>query len=341
MLPTYQSFRGGLLGYIPFSIGDLLYVCVGFGVISAIIRWIYYAIKFGLYTAEIAASLLNAVNTVLFVYLVFITSWGANYYKPALTKFWGLEDRETQKLREQDDPAAQKKLRARDSVALVAFDLFLINKLNELAPYYTTLSFHEINERGGDYFRNYTSSKVNGRGLWIKSSLFSYFIERLGIDGYYNPFTGEGQVNTDLPMFVMPFVACHEMAHQAGIAAEGDANLVSYTLCTTAGDTSFRYSAYLNIWMYTNNRVSRRDSVFAHKLEAKLNKLTLAQLDTMEQLSEKYHNQFANYSSKLYDSYLKMEDQKKGIRSYGDVAISAWQVEQRRKKGTSGVIDLP
>jgi len=337
----YQSLRGSLFGYIPFSIGDLLYVAGGIAITAAIIRWIYYAIKFGLYTAEIASALLNIANTTLFVYFVFIASWGANYYKAPLSVYWGLEDSDTRKLRDQDDEAAHKALRAKDSTALVTFDLFLIDKLNKLAPYYSTLSFGEINQRGSDYYRTYTSSKVKDRGLWVKPSLFGYFIERLAIEGYYNPFTGEGQVNTDLPAFIMPFVACHEMAHQAGIAAEGDANLVSYTLCTTAADTSFQYSAYLNIWIYTNNRLYARDSAFAHKLESKLNKLTLTQLDTLEQLSKKYHNEMARYSNKLYDGYLKMENQKKGVRSYGDVAISAWQVEQRRKKGMVGAIDLP
>ncbi len=337
----YQSFRGAIFGYIPFSIGDLLYIVAVIALISAVIRWIYYAIKFGLLTAEIASSLLNIVNTILFVYLVFIASWGANYYKAPLAVYWGLEDSDTRKLREQDDDEAHKALRVKDSAALVAFDIFLVDKINKLAPYYSTLSFREINERGGDYYRNYTSSKVKDRGLWIKPSLYGYFIERLAIEGYYNPFTGEGQVNTDLPAFIMPFVVGHEMAHQAGIAAEGDANLVSYTLCTTAPDTSFMYSAYLNIWIYTNNRVFARDSAFAKKLENKLNKLTLTQLDTLEELSKKYHNDMARYSSKIYDTYLKMEDQKRGVRSYGDVAISAWQVEQRRKKGMVGAIDLP
>ena len=338
----YQSFRGALLGHIPFSIGDVLYVLAGFAAIRAVVLWITYVFKFGLYTAEIAASLLNTINTLLFVYLLFIISWGANYYKASLSKYWSLEDNATLKLREKnDDPERMKALRARDSMTLVAFDLFLIDKLNKLAPYYAPLSFNEINKRAGDYYRAYTSSKIKGRGLYVKSSLFSYFIARLGVDGYYNPFTGEGQVNADLPSFIMPFVVCHELTHQAGIAAEGDANLMSYTLCTTTDDTAFKYSAYLNIWMYTNNRVYARDSALARKLEHKLNEFTTAHLDTMEQLSQKYHNEMARYSSKLYDSYLKMEDQKEGIRSYGDVAISAWQVELRRKKGNKGVIDIP
>jgi hypothetical protein len=115
----YQTLRGRLFGYIPFSIGDLLYLLGGFAIVSAIVRWVYYAIKFGLYTAEIAASVLNTVNTVLFVYLLFIISWGGNYYKPPLSEYWGLEDRGAQKNREQEDPAARKTRQVKDSAAIV------------------------------------------------------------------------------------------------------------------------------------------------------------------------------------------------------------------------------
>jgi len=337
----YQTFRGNLFSHISFSIGDLLYLFAGLGLLFTIGRWIYSAIKFGLYTAEIAASLLNIVNTVLFIYLIFIISWGGNYYKPSLSKYWGLEDSYTRKLREKDDPEQRRIFRIKDSVALVEFDLFLIGKLNELAPYYSPLSFNEINKRSGNYYSTYTDNRVRESGLWTKPSLFNHLIERMGVDGYYNPFTGEGQVNTELPSFIMPFVVCHEIAHQAGIAAEGDANLLSYTLCTTTNDTTFKYSAYLDIWIYTNNRIYARDSLLAHRLEDRLNGLTAAHLDTLEQLSYKYHNDFARYSNKLYDGYLKMQNQKEGVRSYGDVAISAWQVEQIRKNGSKGVIELP
>ena len=46
--------------------------------------------------------------------------------------------------------------------------------------------------------------------------------------GYYNPFTGEAQVNTNVPAFVIPFTTCHEMAHQIGYASESEASFVGF-----------------------------------------------------------------------------------------------------------------
>ena len=33
----------------------------------------------------------------------------------------------------------------------------------------------------------------------------------MGFSGYYNPFSGEAQVNTTIPRFVQPFTTCHEI----------------------------------------------------------------------------------------------------------------------------------
>ncbi len=328
----FQTFRIILLGWLPLSIGDVLYVLGGLMLLITIVRWIRFVVKFGTYKSELAASVLNTINTVLFVYCLFSIGWGANYAKAPLRDYWGL------KTPLQQDRAERRKT---DSIALIAFNQFLVDKLNSCAPAYRTLSFAEINARSKRYYRTLTNSNVRMHGLDVKRSLFGYFMERMAIDGYYNPFTGEGQVNSNVPRFMMPFTVCHEMAHQAGIAAEGDANLMAYALGTATNDTAFNYSAYLNIWLYANTRLYRRDSVSAKKFEAQLNQLTKAHIDTLEELSKKYNNEVSMYGTELYDGYLKMQNQKEGIRSYGNVASSAWQLELQRRDGKRGVISVP
>lgn len=317
----FQSFRGIILGFLPISIGDLLYVAGGAALLVTIIRWGYYVSKFSRLKLQLASSVLNTVNAALFVYLFFVWGWGANYYKQPLGKSWGLYS-------SVDGSIAEK--RRNDSVQLVAFDSFLVNKLNAYASHYRYLSLKEINKRTQLYYQTYTDSKVSNYGLGLKPTLFNYFLERTGVEGYYNPFTGEGQISTTLPGFIMPFVVCHEIAHQAGIAAEGDANLMAYALGTMANDSTFNYSSYLSIWLYANRRLYRRDSALALAFEHQLNPLTIAQLDTLDQISKQYDNDVARYSSDLYDDYLKMQQQKEGLRSYGNMVSSAWQLELRR-----------
>lgn len=328
----FQSVRGWWFGLFPFSLGDIIYVAAGMAVLVSIARWLAWLIGPQQCGERFRRSFLHLINTVLFVYLFFIVGWGANYYKPSVTRYW--------KLREDDSVMAhlsRAELKQKIKNDLTAFDSFLVDRINIYAPHYCHLSFGEINELTKKYYALYTDSKVKEHGLGIKPTFFGWFMERLGVEGYYNPFTGEGQVNRNLPSFILPFLISHEVAHQAGIAAEGDANLVAYALCTASPDSTFRYSAYLEIWLYTNRRLYYRDSVTALRLEDKLNSLTTAHLDTLEQLARKYDNDYARYSSKVFDTYLKMQDQKEGIRSYSNVAASAWKLEQRKMNGQKDI----
>ena len=86
----YQTLRGCLFGSIPFSLGDILYVIAGLGLLILIIRWLINLIRFGQTMGELTAAGLKLVNTVLAVYLLFLISWGANYYKPPLSELWEL-----------------------------------------------------------------------------------------------------------------------------------------------------------------------------------------------------------------------------------------------------------
>lgn len=321
-----QSLRGYVFWLVPFSIGDVIYFGVGVSLLVLVIRWIYYLLNLSVYKRLLGHSVLRNVNRALAIYLLFLVGWGANYYKPTLAESWGLKDPQSREI---------------DSIQLVAFNQFLVERLNALAPWYRHMDQELVNNKAKGYYLAYTDCKVAAYGLHIKPTLFGYFMERLAIEGYYNPFTGEGQINESLPGFIRPFIVCHEMAHQAGIAAEGDANLVAYALSTSASDSSFGYSGYLNIWLYAHNRLYGRDTALAGRSIRQLNPLTQAHIDTLRQLSKKYQNQMARYSSELFDQYLRMQNQEEGIKSYANVTFSAWQLEQQRVSRGNKKITIP
>ena len=321
----FQSFRGRIFGTTPFSLGDIIYVIMGLSLLVTLLKWVAWLLSVRECREKFGISFFQVLNNALFLYLFFIFGWGANYYKSTLPKSWGLvpTDSFLQQL-------SREEFKQMVKTDLMTFDTFLVRRINDYAPHYRAYPLDTINRRAITYYQQHTDSRVKESGLGIKPTFFGYFMERLGIEGYYNPFTGEGQINDKLPSFVLPYLISHEMAHQAGIAAEGDANLMAYALCTATDDSSFRYSAYLQIWLYTNRRLYYRDSTAALGLEKQLNKLTLAHLDTLEEINKKSDNEYARYSSDLFDSYLKMNDQKEGIQSYGNITATAWRLEQKR-----------
>ena len=321
-----QSFRMLFLGFIPISMGDIIYFLWGVSILVTIIRWVYYISNFTTKKIKLAYSFLSVLTSLAAIYFTFLLGWGINYYKEPLAKNWGLQLKNNKPL---------------DSTALISFNKFLTDKLNTTAENYKPFTLSEINNFSKYYYAKLSDCKIRTSGLDVKPTLYGYFMERVGIEGYYNPFTGEGQINGNLPAFLLPFTLCHEMAHQAGIAAEGDANLMSYAICTACENTTFKYSAYLNIWIYANHRLARRDSNLAKGFELQLNSLTRKHLDTIELLSIKYQNIAAHYSSDAYDNYLKMNKQKDGIKSYGSVTGNAYRLEQKRNKNSKTTIHIP
>jgi hypothetical protein len=255
---------------------------------------------------------------------LFFIGWGGNYYKPSLTTYWDLDKR-----------------KSNEDSAIIGFDRFLVGKINEYAVHYEGLPFRVTDKRARQYYKDYTDRRTRLLGVNTKPSIFGYLMQHLGIQGYYNPFTGEAQVNRFLPSFMLPYVVCHEMAHQAGIAAEDDANLLAYVLSTRVDDTAFRYSAYFNLWLYTNSRLRMQDSTMANMFKQQLNPLSQRHLDTLRDIRRRYSSELSEYSGQLYDGYLKLHHQKDGIRSYNRVSASAWAWEQLRDSVKEPAIIIP
>ncbi|MBS1615754.1 MAG: DUF3810 domain-containing protein [Bacteroidetes bacterium] len=312
----FQSLRSLALGSLPFSLGDVLYLIGLFTALAMLIRWAYLLAHIRSMGHDLAHSLINTLISLALIYLLFFIGWGGNYYRPTLSKFWALPTRST-------SPRS----------LIYSCDSLLVQRLNALAPHYHGLPFQEANRRSRLYYNTLTDARTKLHRMKAKASLYGYFMQYLGIQGYYNPFTGEAQVNSMLPEYMLPFVVCHEMAHQSGIAAEDDANLLAYAICTSAPDTAFAYSGYFNLWLYAQGHLHHIDSQAAKSLMAVLNPLSRHQLDTLKNIRREYRSWLSDFSSELYDRYLRLHDQKKGIESYGNVVFSAWALEQRREHG--------
>lgn len=320
----YQSLRNVLFGLVPISLGDIIYMLGGVLIIYTLVRWVVYLIKFKTYKQRLGKSILNTIAFLGVVYVLFFIGWGGNYYKPSLSEHWQMD----------------KSKWSYDST-LEQYDRYLVGKLNDYAMHYQPLSFKEVKKRTQTYYDEYTDCKTKLHGLNIKPSLFNFAMQYMGIQGYYNPLTGEAQVNRFLPKFMLPFVVSHELAHQSGIAAEDDANLLAFVLGTKTKDTTFLYSAYFNIWLYTHYKMYVLDTAKANSIKHDLNGLTLAHIDTLRDIRRRYRTDLSAYSSAAYDKYLKMLQQKEGLGSYKKATVTTWAWEQASDTLKQKLIAIP
>jgi hypothetical protein len=297
-----------LTGWLPFSIGDILYGTATVWLIWKLFRGIYLLFKKRVNAASVMNGLLKIIIIALSVYIIFNILWGINYNREGI--------------------AYQLKLNGKQftAVELKSLDSILLQKVNEskLALIHsndTLRNTKEIFAESNDAYKivsakfPFLNYKVNS----VKSSMWGWVGNYFGFTGYYDPFTGEAQVNTTVPYFLQPYTTCHEMAHQLGYAKEDEANFVGYLAASASTDTLFHYSVYLDIFLATNRNLFNVDSVAARAFGKQLLPQVKADLKAWRVFIMKHQNPAEPIVQWLYGKYLERNNQPSGILTYDEV----------------------
>ncbi len=85
------------------------------------------------------------------------------------------------------------------------------------------------------------------------------------------------------------------------------------------------------MYAYASNELYRADSVAAKKLSLQLKPEVKNDIHVYRNFLHKYKNPFDHYLSRFYGSYLKVNNQQNGIKSYNEV--TAWLVAYYKKYG--------
>lgn len=155
-------------------------------------------------------------------------------------------------------------------------------------------------------------------GLRAKPLVCSRLQSILGFTGMYFPFTGEANVNVDAPACLVPATIGHEMAHQRLVASELECNFIGIAACTSCGDPVFQYSGYMMGLIHLSNAL--------YPVDREAWRAITAEYFTPELAADwNFNNAYwaalaspvEDAAGKVYDSYLKDNDQELGMRSYG------------------------
>ena len=165
----------------------------------------------------------------------------------------------------------------------------------------------------------------------VKFSFYGYLANYMGFSGYYNPFSGEAQVNTTIPRFVQPFTTCHEIGHQLGYAKEEEANFCGFLATKSSPDPAFRYSVYVDLYMYAASALYQLDSTAFIPYRESLKPTVRKDLHDLRAFYRKYQNPFEPIIHLIYGRYLKANRQPQGINSYDEVVGLA--IAYYRKNG--------
>lgn len=323
--PWISRFQRLIFGWIPFSIGDLFY---GFLVLVILFQtWKFLRLLFGkkLNRQYFKEALQQGIFFVLFIYVFFNLLWGLNYNRVGISDQLGLQ---------------VKPYTREDLDTLTAT---LQSRVNAYAGFFNQAERDSFNRKkalftGAESAYNIAAVKypfMQYSPKSIKPSLFSYLGNYLGFQGYYNPFSGEGQVNTTIPRFLEPFVSTHEIAHQVGYARENEANFVAFLACKEYESPVFRYSMYFDMYLYAVGELARRDTALARKYQQSLHPQVKKDQQEYREFLNRHQNPVEEAVTWGYGHFLRANNQPAGKRSYNEVV--AWLIAYYKKFGVGGL----
>jgi hypothetical protein len=290
------------LGWIPFSIGDVIY----FLVIFFILKWFWK--KRGTWKTQWKDNCLRMISAFSVFYFVFNFLWATNYYRVKLFDKMQIE-------REYSD------------ADLLLFTKRLIIKTNEIHAQlvhnasekvvfpYSQQQVFAMNVKGyGNLAKQYPFFAYENKS--VKKSLISLPLTYMGFAGYLNPFTNEAQVNDMTPMYNFPTTATHEMAHQLGYASESEANFVGYLASIKNDNLYFKYSGYSYALRYCLHNWKIRDEKVLKQLMPSIHPGILKNYKEAEDFWKQYETFIETGFKIFYDNFLKFNQQKDGLESY-------------------------
>jgi hypothetical protein len=309
-----------VLGNVPFSIGDVIYVS---WIITAgifLLKLCYNILKKKWY--NVVYLFLRGISVILILYFAFLILWGYNYRRDSL---------------ETDMQLAVNEYNTDQLYRLTDTLLQQVNK-HKIAMGDSLNATHPGPDSAQLFQRAITAYQlaavkwpsVTYEHPCIKPSLYGKWLNYMNVGGYLNPFTAEAQVNVTTPGFLHPFTICHEVAHQVGYAPEEEANFVGYLVADNSPDERFRYAANFEMFMYSIRQLSREDTTLAGQLWRRAVPGVKADLRQLRAFSDQYRGRVDDYTAVIYDQYLKANKQEKGIRSYSEVV--GWLVAYFRIK---------
>lgn len=299
-----------LFGWIPFSLGDILYLIAGCWLLWKSVKNIILLCKKQIKRRQFLQKCLRFILGCIFIYIIFNIFWGLNYNRKGIAGQLKLQEEnyDTSDILQLQDILLQK---------VNSSKLALINKESSYPGKKET--FKRAEKCYDETVKIYPFLRYSIPSL--KSSLYGWWGNYLGFTGYYNPFTGEAQVNTTVPKFLIPYIATHEMAHQIGYAKENEANFVGFLAAVSSHDTLFHYSTYVDLYRYANHEVYYFDSISSKKSLDLLIPPVKRDFEEWRRFNEAHQSFIEPAIMWAYGKYLKLNEQPKGIRSYNEVII--------------------
>jgi len=262
-------------------------------------------------------------------YVVFMLIWGLNYQKSSPAKSFDL-----------------KMDTSYTAVQLDSLSLYLMKELNKTRQILSdsVIEKTEVDQVFRNSILNYRQLKSRFPQLTIdkpvlKEATFPSWGDYLGYLAFYQPITGEAIVRTDLPLLTLPYTSCHELAHQMGYASEAEANFIAFVVATESSDALLQYSMLLQMFTYCQSEhlslIAKTGNfekwkTIVNRNKSMLDAKVIGDRKKIKDFFIQRQHLLIPASTSLYDQFLQLNKQAKGIKSYDEVLL--WVLAYNKSK---------
>ncbi len=303
-----RTALGFLCSAFPFSVMEGLYGAAAVLLLVWLVRTVVLTVRAERRVSTIFRRVLIPVTVVLWLLAGFLYLWGANYRAPGFAEKSGL---------------APDGCTASELFEVSLYFAAHASALSQEVPRGEDGVFDApVESITSGYRAAYSSLPEEFPCLWgpmnrPKVMVFSKLMSAIGFTGVYFPFTGETNLNADMPRCLLPFTVAHELAHQLGYAAEQECNFLGVASCVSSGEATYAYSGYLAGLLYASNALYAADADAWYAVMSTCSPGVLLDLQANNDYWAKWASPIEEAAESVYDDYLKTQGQPLGIRSYG------------------------
>lgn len=311
---VFGGIFGSITGVFPFSLMEA-------GIASIVFLAVYWIIRIVLKAKEgkdavlkyfegVLMKILSIICAVVFLFCAFC---GTNYYRRGFAEEMGLEVKKSSVtelydlcafLLEETTASGSKLYRKSDN--LTVFEENNFSMANEAKA-----EFEKFCE-------DYGIMKIGfGRFGTPKPVICSEVMAYLQISGVFSPYTFEANICTAGPDFLRGATMMHEQSHLRGYMNEAEANFIAYLACVNSDSEFFRYSGNCLALLYSMNALYSADYELWYQLRVEYPDYLSADMAAQNEYVSSHDTKVAEVSDKVNDTYLKLNDQQDGVRSYG------------------------
>ena len=314
-----QGFMAILTSWIPFSLGEVLVICLPAAAVALIVVCVVMCARGN---SKVWKLVTGVVGVAAYIYILFAYGFAAGYNTDTLDVKLNIT-RTDCSAEELYDTA----LILLDKTTGLLDDVKFLESGDSDMPY----SLDEMNELLNDAYSKAAEKYdfIPSLRSNVKYIMLSEPMSYTHITGVYTLYTGEANINVNFPDYTLPFTAAHELSHQRGINREDEANFMAFLVSLESDDPYILYSAYQNMFEYVISALYSADKDLYFDVIGRADERIIGEMVSYNTFYDKYkENKVADVAQAVNDSYIKASGQPNGTKSYGmvvDLAVAYYR----------------